>query len=74
MGEVNDILASQGGFFSIPIVDAGGNGSKISSVLNYHLRFSPRASRVQENKSQYHHFSAWNPMCRLDFSGGAISS
>ena len=31
--EVNGIRVSQKGFFSIPIVDAGGNGSKISSVL-----------------------------------------
>jgi hypothetical protein len=48
MGEVNDIRVSQGGIFSIPIVDAGGNGSKIPPVFGCPLRLPPRAPRVQE--------------------------
>ena len=34
--------------FGIPIVDAGGNGSKIPAVLGCPLRLPPRAPRVQE--------------------------
>jgi len=36
--------------FIVPIIDPGGNGSKISSVLDDPLRFPPRAPRVQEKK------------------------
>jgi hypothetical protein len=36
--------------FGAPIVDAGGNGSKISSVFGDPLRLPPRAPRVQEKE------------------------
>ena len=34
--------------FSIPIIDAGGNGSKIPAVLSDSLRLPARAPRAQE--------------------------
>ena len=70
----DNIHASQGGFFSIPIVDAGGNGSKFSSVFGDPLRFPPRAPRVQERNPPYHHGSGWNPMRCFGFSSGDMSS
>jgi hypothetical protein len=44
MGVVNNICVSQGGFFSIPIVNAGGNGSKIPALFGDPLRCSPTSS------------------------------